>query len=237
MSTRRIKKRVLELLATDDHKAIQYQLDDLPVKDVINVLFSAICRGDEVIHWNGVRYMGLCVSRLAEEDMEEARIVMRRMLWSLNDESGGIGWGAPESMAEVMYNHEELAREYIHMLISYTRGDGEELLQDGNFLEHETLQRGLLWGIGRLAEKRQQMLTEIGVESDLLPYLQSGDSSVRGLAVRSLGQLRFEPAADSIRLLMDDAGLVSLYQDGKVSSTTVGQLVREALEKIESQDR
>lgn len=25
--------------------------------------------------------------------MDSARIVMRRLMWSLNDESGGIGWG------------------------------------------------------------------------------------------------------------------------------------------------
>eukprot|EP00362_Geleiidae_sp_MMETSP1317_P000447 CAMPEP_0201284794 /NCGR_PEP_ID=MMETSP1317-20130820/84991_1 /ASSEMBLY_ACC=CAM_ASM_000770 /TAXON_ID=187299 /ORGANISM="Undescribed Undescribed, Strain Undescribed" /LENGTH=71 /DNA_ID=CAMNT_0047606373 /DNA_START=1077 /DNA_END=1289 /DNA_ORIENTATION=- len=71
--------------------------------------------------------------------MEEARIVMRRMLWSMNDESGGIGWGVPEAMAEVMTCNKGLAEEYIHMLISYMREDGEELFQDGNFLEHESL--------------------------------------------------------------------------------------------------
>jgi len=236
MSTRKIKKRVLELLATDDLEAIQRQLDELPVKDVVNALFSAICRGDDIIHWNGVRCMGVFVSRLAEEDMEEARVIMRRMLWSLNDESGGIGWGAPESMAEVMYCHDELAREYIHMLVSYMREDGEELFQDGNFLEHESLQRGLLWGIGRLAEKRPMMLLKRGVENDLLPYLQSSDSSVRGLAVQSLGLLRSRQAVDSIRPLADDTASVSMYHDGKMRTATVGQLARKALKRIQSQD-
>ena len=60
--------------------------------------------------------MGASLARLADADMEAARIVMRRLLWSLNDESGGIGWGAPESMAEAMCRHQGLALEYAHML-------------------------------------------------------------------------------------------------------------------------
>jgi hypothetical protein len=229
MSARKIKQKVLKLLATENLKVILGQLNELPVKDVINSLFSVICRGDDLVHWNGVSCMGICVARLAEKDMEDARIVMRRMLWSLNDESGGIGWGVPEAMAEVMTCHEELAREYIHMLISYMREDGEELFQDGNFLEHESLQRGLLWGIGRLAEKRPEMLIERGVVGDILPYLGSPDSSVRGLAARSLGLLQAEKVVDQIKLLVNDTAPVRLYHGGRIRTETVGQLAEEAL--------
>ena len=71
--------------------------------------------------------MGAVVEKLAWEDMEGARVIMRRLMWSLNEESGGIGWGAPEAMAEIMARHLELAREYSHMLISY-------MDYEGNFL-------------------------------------------------------------------------------------------------------
>jgi len=67
--------------------------------------------------------------------MEAARIVMRRYIWSLNDESGGIGWGAPEAMAVGIYHHDGLCDEYLHMLISYMLPDGPLEHQDGNFLE------------------------------------------------------------------------------------------------------
>lgn len=50
-------------------------------------------------------------------------------------------------MAESMCQQKVLAREYVHMLVSHMRQDGEELCQDGNFLEHPLLQRGLLWGL------------------------------------------------------------------------------------------
>ena len=88
--------------------------------------------------------MGQVVSNLADTDMESARVVMRRLIWNLNDESGGIGWGSPEAMGDIMACHQRLAEEYHRLLISYVR-------PEGNFLEHPQLQKGLLWGLARLA--------------------------------------------------------------------------------------
>jgi len=36
-------------------------------------------------------------------------------MWSLNDESGGIGWGAPEAMGAIMARHTGLADEYANI--------------------------------------------------------------------------------------------------------------------------
>jgi hypothetical protein len=79
--------------------------------------------------------------------MESARVVMRRLMWNLNDESGGIGWGSPEAMGEITAGHPGLANEFACILVSYIN-------PAGNFLEHESLQRGSLWGVGRLAHAR-----------------------------------------------------------------------------------
>ena len=132
--------------------------------------------------------MGETVARLADVDMEAARIVMRRFLWSLNDESGGIGWGAPESLAEIMCRHAGLAEEYVHMLISYMRDDGEEICQDGNYIEHPLLQRGLLWGMARLSGCRPELL--LRRRRWLLTFRrisQSEDPVTRGLAALAAG--------------------------------------------------
>ena len=63
--------------------------------------------------------MGQVVSNLADTDMESARVIMRRLIWNLNDESGGIGWGSPEAMGDIMACHERLAGEYHRLLVSY----------------------------------------------------------------------------------------------------------------------
>ena len=71
---------------------------------------------------------------------------MRRLMWSLNDESGSIGWGAPEAMAEIMARNKKLADEYYKILISYSE-------QGKNYLEHEGLQRSVRRGIERITSK------------------------------------------------------------------------------------
>ncbi|HHD57367.1 MAG TPA: HEAT repeat domain-containing protein, partial [Desulfobulbaceae bacterium] len=200
MGTRELKKQIFSLLKQPDIGRVLSDIQVFPAKEVVNVLFSAICQVDELLRWHGISAMGVMVTRLADADLEEGRIIMRRLLWSLNDESGGIGWGAPESMAEIMHHHEKLSLEYIHMLISYARPDGQELEQDGNYLEYEILQRGLLWGFDRLCERRLGLLVEKGLPGDILPYLRSGDHVVRGLAARLCGRLSIGSARDALQL-------------------------------------
>ncbi|HHB76183.1 MAG TPA: HEAT repeat domain-containing protein [Desulfobulbus sp.] len=229
MGTRAIKKKIFSLLSGKDLEQVLADLGNFPAKQVINVLFSAICRDDDLVRWHAVSAMGVMVARLAGEEMEEARIIMRRLLWSLNDESGGIGWGAPESMAEIMHRHAGLAWEYIHMLISYARPDGPELEQDGNYLEHEILQQGLLWGFDRLCDRRRDLLLARGLTEDIPPYLHAGDHVVRGLALKVGLRLGTTFSQETLRRLMADDSAVPWYHEGEFLSFTISSLARTAL--------
>lgn len=229
MSCRKNKGEILALLGRGDLAATMARLAQLPPKDVINVLFSALCREEAHVRWHAVTCMGEAVARLAGEDMEAARIVMRRLLWSLNDESGGIGWGAPECLAECMSLSPPLAREYAHMLISYMREDGEEICQDGNFLEHPLLQRGLLWGVARLAGFEPALLNAKGAANDLPKYLLSPDPEIRGLAVLALGSLSPVFSCPELRGMATDEAAFSLYRNGEFFLVRVGELVRQVL--------
>ena len=232
MSSRSIKNEVLALLKGQDLAAIIEALERYAPKDTVNVLFSAICREDPHIRWFAVSCMGEAVARLAAQEMEEARIVMRRMMWSLNDESGGIGWGVPESMAEAMCRHAGLAEEYVHMLISYMREDGEEICQDGNYIEHPLLQRGLLWGVARMSSCRPRLLVARGAGADIPPYLQAEDGETRGLAVLAAGHLHLNATEGALRGLIQDTTPLTLYWEGAFQSTTVGELALSALERM-----
>ena len=232
MSSRAIKRRVLDLIAGPDLSAIRAELSRLAAKDVINVLFSAICRQEEPLRWHAITCMGDAVARLADGNMEEARIIMRRLLWSLNDESGGIGWGAPEAMAEIMCRQAGLAEEYVHLLISYMREDGEEICQDGNFLEHPLLQRGLLWGVARLSLCRPDLLRARGAGEDIRQYLGAADAGTRGLAALTAGSLGLARCRAGLERLRGDESMLTVYQESGVRQTTVGELARAALEAL-----
>jgi hypothetical protein len=112
--------------------------------------------------------------------MEAARVMIRRLMWNLNDESGGIGWGSPEAMGEILARHHGLAREYAHILISYIR-------EDGNYLENEVLQAGVLWAIGRVGEVHPDLLRD--AVPHLLRHLNSPDATHRVLAARAVSLL------------------------------------------------
>ncbi len=232
MSSRSIKQDVLALLALTGLDRICHEVRNYPEKDLVNPLFSALSRPEERVRWHAISVFGQVVPRLADQDMEAARIVMRRFLWSLNDESGGIGWGAPEAMAEIMLHHDPLAEEYLHMLLSYLHPDGPLDHQDGNFLELPSLQCGLLWGIGRLASRLAPKLVSRGVVGDLFPYLQSGNGAVRGMAVWALGRLRAVDLRDVLLPLATDSSQVRLYRQGEVHLLSVAELVKDALAQI-----
>lgn len=219
-SSRDLKRTVLALLQSEDFDQRLNDLCQWPARQVINPLFSFLLSSDEQTRWRAITAMGAVVAHLAEKDMESARVIMRRLMWSLNDESGGIGWGAPEAMGEIMACHGGLAKEYAPILLSYIR-------QDGNFLEYEPLQRGAVWGVGRVAQSRSNLVQDAGPH--LLSYLASTDAPLRGLAAWAVGLLGVEAARSTLETLFEDKAEISLYLDRRLVRRSVGDLAKEAL--------
>lgn len=223
MTTQRtLRKTVLTLLPGPDLDRILAELAKYPPAALLNALFSGICHADQQTRWHAITAMGATVARLADQDMEAARVVMRRFMWSLNDESGGIGWGAPEAMAECLASHAGLAGEYTKILVSFMR-------EDGFYLELPALQRGLMWGIGRVAQVRPHLLRAWQADRYLLPYLDSEDLMVRALAARALGLLLVGEATEKIKAWPEDPTEFLLYTGQRLVPVTAGQLAREAL--------
>jgi len=217
---RQLKRNVWQLLQQDSLDQCIAELCRLPARKIANPLFSFLCSLDEKIKWRTVSAMGAVVSNLAMTDMDSARVIMRRFIWQLNDESGGIGWGCPEAMGDTMARSKQLADEYSRILISYIR-------PDGNFLEHEILQRGALWGVGRLAHKRPDLLA--GCAHLLMPYMQSADAALRGLAVWAAGPLADKTIISSLNRLSSDQARFTLYREGQLRRCSVGHVAQDAV--------
>lgn len=232
LARRRIKLELLPLLEKRQTSEIFHLLQRYPDHLVMNTLFSALCNPLDQVRWNAVICFGTIVPRLAEERIEDARVIMRRFLWTLNDESGGIGWGAPESLAEIMCHCGQLRREYLHMLISYMCEDGEEFFQDGNYLELPMLQRGLLWGIGRLCQHHRDEMTEQNIVENVAAYLSSTDSTVSGMALWSLGLLQAKSTAQRIAPFLDKDKVIQIYRDNFLQDVKLGLLAEEALQAM-----
>jgi hypothetical protein len=194
---------------------------------VVGPLFSHFYAPDELLKWRAVVGMGMVVAERAEGgDKESARVVMRRFMWNLNDESGGIGWGCPEAMGEAAARSVVLAEEFHSILTSYA-------WEEGNYLEHPRLQYGVLWGIGRLAHARPGLIPYAAPW--LVPFTRSDDANHRGLAAWALGPLNAPDAKPDLQNLAGDDAEIRRFdpETDQLVETTVGELARAALARRE----
>jgi hypothetical protein len=226
------RKHLRSLLESSDFEEMLRSADAGPGK-IINPLLCYLYDADEMIRWKAVRGVGITVSAIAGKDLESARTIMRRLIWSLNDESGGIGWGAPEAMGEVMAENETLAREYYRILVSY-------IDENGNPLGNDALERGVMWGINRLARKRPELLREW--TAPVMAQLMSPDPVKRGLAVLTLLSLTGYSSVRSelnrhealFKSLLQDQSDIRIFKDGSFEEYSISRLASELLEKIAS---
>lgn len=188
----RALRRELKAILSKDWKETLEILDSIsPPKALISPLRSLFLDKDQLIRWRSISAFGYTVSRIVDQDMEQARIIIRQLMWTLNDESGGIGWGSPEAMGECMALSEGLCREYGRILLSYIR-------EDGNYLEYPELRIGALWGIMRATMKNAHVMKAYSTSKYLSPYLREKDPTALGLALLTLRYLGEDPSAKQI---------------------------------------
>jgi hypothetical protein len=222
-TSRNLKRKIFHLLEQTDFAKALEQVEGYTLKSTVGPLFSFFYNKDEQVRWRAIAAMGAVVSKMAESDMEAGRVVMRRLMWSLNDESGGIGWGSPEAMGEIMARNRRLADEYYNILVSY-------LCEDGNYIEYAMLQRGVLWGFGRLAHTRPDLL--YNCSGLLVPYLLAPDPYLKGLAAWAAGPLDRSTVRDSLEKLLENHHVIKIFLNLELVDRKVSRLARDSLSDI-----
>jgi hypothetical protein len=187
---------------------------------ILGTLVSLTFDPDPLIGWRAVEAMGMSAARIADRHPDYVREHLRRLLWLISEESGGVCWRSPEAMAEIVRRSPTLFGDYIPIVVS--------LLVS---LEPEDLERfrpGALWAIGRLAAVAGDHLA--GVLPAVAAALADPDPQVRGMAVWALARIGKPALLGDHPQLLDDEGGVDLYEDGELCRTTVGRLTRRALD-------
>jgi hypothetical protein len=220
---RTLKKEILDTLRRTEFFDALEGLKAMPGRQIVNPLFSFLYHTNPLVRWHAVTAMGVIVSNLADQDLDSSRVIMRRLIWNLNDESGGIGWGSPEAMGDIMANHRRLAADYHRILVSY-------VLPDGNFLEHPQLQKGLLWGLARLSQIYPDLVKAAG--PCLIGFLTSQDPEHRGLAAMVAGHIRERATLQDLKNLAADRSEFDLYWQMTYQRIQVRELAERALEVI-----
>lgn len=167
-----------EILQSQDRKQALERLAKIPDMQLVGHLFSHFYATNELIKFRSITAMGLLGKRLAAGHMENARNLMRRLIWNLNDESGGIGWGSAEAMGEIMGRSPALAEEYASILFSF-------LDPKANYIDNSLLQQGVLWGIGTCVSAYPDKLSP-HLAGLIALFLDADDEIKKAYAVRAL---------------------------------------------------
>jgi hypothetical protein len=194
-------------------------------KRVLSFLTALTYDPEPVINWRAVEAMGLAAGRIAEDDPEFVRNHLRRLLWLLSDESGGIGWHAPEMMGEIICNRPEQFGEFVPIIISLLDMEEEDAAR---------FRPGTLWAIGRLGEVIPDRVK--AAVAQIIPCLEDPNPQTRGLAAWCLGQLGAGEYLAGYDALLGDESPVDVYADGQLVRKSAGQLARDALESGRPKD-
>lgn len=171
---RSLRKHIADLLDSPVIERLE-AFRELPRSSAINALLGFLAHPEPGIKLRAVKAAGRLIADLAEENLEAGRVMIRRQLWNLTEESGACAFGAPELIGETLANSPPLAREFAPSLISL-------IMEEGNFLDFPPLLKGALWGIERLAEAQPELT------KPALPYLrllaEHPDLEIRAIADR-----------------------------------------------------
>lgn len=196
------KAKVEKLIMTRDFERLVNLAEE--DKRVVRFVMRCLYHADELRRKKAVEALGIICNSIAEKDARVVLNILRQLWWSVNDESGGIGWSAPEAMAEIVKHRPDDFSAYGSIALSY--------------LDEELLCRGSLWAAGTLAKVRPGFVSRVLPQIKM--FLKSDDPVLRGYAARALSAA----GVGELEPLQYDRAPVTVYEKGALSSRTVAEL-------------
>jgi len=228
---RELRRSVLEALACEPWPGCLERLDHHPPKSLVGPLFACLLEPDALLAGRAATALGRTTARLFALRPEDARQLVRQFMWRLNEESGNVGWGIPESFGETLAHQPVLAREFHKVLASYLVESDRKT--GDTFIDLPPLRRGVYAGLGRLAQARPELAL------CAIPWLLAGlaekDPASRGQAAWTLGLVLPLAGDDAPRIrqalatLAHDGAGFPFYRDGALHEVTVACLAGEAV--------
>lgn len=174
-------------------------------------LVATLTEPHAVVRWRAIEVLGQVVAAEAEEDRGRAREIVRRLLWSLNEESGGNLRHGPEALGEILAVVPCLGGEYAGILASFA---GEPFFRPA-----------VMWGLARIAAVNPALLSDC--RELLAESVRDGDPDVRLWAAVALRALGASTTDTVLAPATADATPVEVYSrtQGAMKPTTIADLV------------
>ena len=108
-------------------------------KRVLTLLVRSAYDKETLAGWRAIKAAGFASRELIKTDYEFLREAVRKLLWSLSDESGGIGWSAPEILGEIVAVDPQRFSDIIPLIAG---------VYD---IEEDVFRPGVVYALGRIA--------------------------------------------------------------------------------------
>ncbi len=205
-----LKKSILLSLEANNLDALVALAKDKP--RVVGLLVRISYDKETLAGWRAIKAVGLIARELVKTDYEYLRNTIRKLRWSLTDESGGIGWSAPELLGEIV--------------CADPRGfaDIVPLIADVYSIEEDVFRPGVLYALSRIAESAPDLVAPF---TDIInAALIDKNALTRVYALEAIGKLKGIPGLPvewgDVEKLKQDKSEVWVYQGNTFVNVVVG---------------
>jgi hypothetical protein len=231
-SSRRIKNYLENAFKKDNWQEYFDNVLQQADRGIIPSMFHLLYNKDELIKWRAVSAFGIYSKHIADSDPSKLNNIVRRCVWMLTEESGGIAWGVPEAMGEMLANSYELTKSHTSILMSYIydNPDGSD-----NYLEHEPLRFGVIWGVSRLAEVYPEHIKN---EQHIIEQLCELEHTARCIALvcRIIGQIGLVTKKDYLKKHSKNPAEIPLFLSKELNNYRVMDIANEQLSRFITHD-
>jgi hypothetical protein len=167
---------------------------------------------DALLAWRAVEAVGRAAGAAGTD---AARELLRRTLWLMNDESGGVLWRGPEVVGAVLAHVPGVPDDFVALLAGH--------------LDEAPFRVGALWGLWRTACARAAAVA--AVAGDVAVSLADTDAAVRGHAALVVRMAGGSAADDRLAALARDPSPLAFFdpRSGALRVTTVADVARGTL--------
>jgi len=175
------------------------------VSDAPAMLVTRFIDRDDRRRWTAT----VALARVLEEvaatgELETIRVIIRRLLWNMMEESGGLAWHGPEAIAEILVRVPVLQPEYGRIVAAY--------------IDEEPFEASALYLIGRLAPRTPEQFEDL--KDRITDALAWPDPFARAHALRALAAIRPNAARKRACLLLEDHATLPTYD---AEANTIGE--------------
>ena len=200
-------------------------------RKVISRLIRLAYDKETLAGWRAIMAIGLAAAEMLPADLDFLRETCRKLVWSLSDESGGIGWSASEILGEIVNADPKRFKDFIPLIASVYE------------IEEDVFRGGVLFALGRIAGPAPELAAPY--RKVIIASLSDKDPIVKGRGLELVGLLwsygkrsavwsreycdRIIGAVQNLRM---DKGEAWIYRGDGFTSVVVGEEAQIGLYKL-----